>query len=115
MAQLDLSEAQRDKMRALHEANARKAVQRRADLQLAQMDLHKLLRADKPDVGTINTQVDRIARLRADGVKAAIDTRLQARAVLTPEQWKTLHAPMAGRRAPMMKHDMMDGSESGKK
>ena len=113
MAQLGLSDAQRDKLQALHEANARKAVQRRADLQLAQMDLRKLMRNDKPDQAAINAQVDRIAKLRADGVKASIDTRLQARAVLTPDQWKKLHAPPAGMGmgAPGMERGMGHGME----
>ena len=108
MAQLDLTDAQRDKLHALHEANARKAVQRRADVQLAQMDLRKLMRADKPEQTALNAQVDRIAKLRADGVKAAIDTRLQARTVLTPEQWKKLHSPNAG-----MGHGMMPRGHKG--
>ena len=108
MAQLDLTDAQRDKLHALHESNARKAVQRRADLKLAQMDLRKLMRADKPEQTALNAQVDRIAKLRADGVKAAIDTRLQARTVLTPEQWKKLHSPNAG-----MGHGMMPRGHKG--
>lgn len=102
MAQLDLTDVQRDKLQALHEANARKAVQRRADLQLAQMDLHKLMRADKPEQAALNAQVDRIAKLRADGMKAAIDIRLQARTVFTPEQWKKLHSPTPAVGRPMM-------------
>lgn len=115
LAQLELTEAQRTKLRDLHESHARKAVQRRADLQLAQMDLRKLLRADRPEQGAINAQVDKITRLRAEGLKSAIDTRLQARAVLTPEQWKALHAPRRPMSPPMMKHDMMDGPEAPKR
>jgi Spy/CpxP family protein refolding chaperone len=114
IAQMDLTEAQRTKLRDLHEAHARKAVQRRADLQLAQMDLRKMLRDDRPQQGAINAQVDKITRLRAEGMKSAIDTQLQARAVFTPEQWKALHAPRQPMRAPMMKHDMMDGPEAPK-
>lgn len=111
MAQLELSDVQRDQLRALHEANARKGVQRRADMQLARMDLHKLMRADKPELGAINAQIDKLARLRADGMKSAVETRLQARAVLTPEQLKSLRSRT---RPMMMQHDMMDGSEPPK-
>ncbi len=111
MAQLDLTDAQRDKLRALHEANARKGVQRRADMQLARMDLRKLMRADKPELGAINAQIDKLTRLRADGMKSAVETRLQARAVLTAEQLKSLRTPM---RPMMMQHDMMDGAEPPK-
>ena len=109
LAQLDLSAAQRDKLRDLHEAHARKAILRRADLQLARMDLHRLMRADKPDAGAVNSQIDKLARLHADGLKAMFEVRMQARAVLTPEQIKQLHGPMD----PMMMHPgMLDSPDS---
>jgi Spy/CpxP family protein refolding chaperone len=105
LAQLDLTEAQSSKLRDLHEAHARKAVQRRADMQLARMDLRKLMRADKPDMGAVNAQIDKIARMQAEGLKSAFEVRMQARAVLTPEQLKKLRAPMDPMR---MRQDMMD-------
>jgi Spy/CpxP family protein refolding chaperone len=105
LAQLDLSDAQRSKLRDLHEAHARRAVQRRADMQLARMDLRKLMRADKPDAGAVNAQIDKLARLHADGLKAAFEVRMQARAVLTPEQIKQLHSPMDPMR---MRREMLD-------
>ena len=108
LAQLSLSETQRDRLRDLHEATARKAVQRRADMQLARMDLAKLMRADKPDVGAVNSQIDRLTRLRADGFKAAFEMRMQARAVLTPEQLKQLRTPAL---PPMLPRDRMDGPD----
>jgi Spy/CpxP family protein refolding chaperone len=111
LAQLDLTDAQRTKLRDLHEAQARKAIQRRADMQLARMDLRKLMRADKPDVGAVNAQIDKIARMQAEGMKAAFETRIQARAVLTPEQLKKLQAPMD----PMMRHEMMDTPDGAPK
>jgi Spy/CpxP family protein refolding chaperone len=111
LAQLDLTDAQRTKLRDLHESQARKAIQRRADMQLARMDLQKLMRADKPDVGAVNAQIDKIARMQAEGMKAAFETRIQARAVLTPEQLKKLQAPMD----PMMRHEMMDTPDGAPK
>jgi Spy/CpxP family protein refolding chaperone len=91
-AALDLTDTQRDKLRDIHEASARKSVQRRADIQLARMDLRKLMRADSPNAASVNSQIDKIARLQADGMKAHYDTFLQARAVLTPEQQKKLRS-----------------------
>jgi len=105
LAQLDLSDAQRAKLRDLHEAHARKAIQRRADMQLARLDLHRLMSADRPDPGAVNAQIDKLARLHADGLKAAFDMRMQARAVLTPEQLKQLRAPLAPR---MTEREMLD-------
>jgi len=91
-AALDLTDAQRDKLRDLHEAAARKSVQRRADMQLARMDLRKLMRAESPSASSVNAQIDKISRLQADGMKAHFDTFMQARAVLTPEQLKKLRS-----------------------
>ncbi len=105
LAQLDLSDAQRAELRDLHEAHARKAIQRRADMQLARLDLHKLMSADRPDPGAVNAQIDKLARLHADGLKAAFAVRMQARAVLTPEQLKQLRTPLAPR---MTQHEMID-------
>ena len=104
-AELDLSDAQREKLRDLHDAQARKAIQRRADMQLARMDLHKLMRSEKVDMGGVNTQIDRMARMHADAMKAAFEAHQQARAVLTPEQMKRLrNGP-----GPRMERHMMDG------
>ena len=90
LAALDLTDAQREKLRDIHEAAARKSVQRRADIQLAHMDLRKLMRAETPSASAVNAQIDKISRLQADGMKAHFDTFMQARAVLTPEQLKKL-------------------------
>ena len=47
--ELNLTAEQREKMKAAREREQRKAIQTRADLQLARLDLHKLVQADKPD------------------------------------------------------------------
>lgn len=90
LARLDLTDAQRDRMRGIHEAQRRKDIQRHADLQLAAMDLRKLMRAEKADPMAVNAQIDKLSRLRADAMKSRFDTRQQALAVLTPEQLKRL-------------------------
>lgn len=105
LAQLDLSDTQRQKLRDIREAQVRRGIQRRADMQLARMDLHRLLRAEPPNPSAVNAQIDRMARMHADAMKARFEARMQARAVLTPEQLKKLHAPMGGAR---MQHEMMD-------
>lgn len=102
-ADLDLSDEQREKIRELHDAQARKAVQRRADITLARLDLHKLMREERPNSASVSMAIDRIARLHADGLKARFETHMQARAVLTPEQRKRLLD-----RLPGMRHEMGD-------
>ena len=107
LAGLDLTASQREKLRDLHEGQARKAIQRRADMALARLDLHRLMRADKVDAAAVNAQIDKLARLHAEAMKSAFETHMLARAVLTPEQLEKLrNGPGAGAR---MEHHMLDG------
>jgi len=89
-ARLDLTDAQREKLADLHERQQRKAVQARADMQLARMDLRKLMRAESPSSTAINAQIDKLSRMRADMQKSHVATFLEARDLLTPEQRKQL-------------------------
>lgn len=88
LAQLDLTPAQREKLADLHERQMRADIQARADIATGMLDLHKLMRAEKPDKAAIDRQVDRLAALHATQQKARIGTMLEARGVLTPEQQK---------------------------
>jgi Spy/CpxP family protein refolding chaperone len=89
-AGLDLTEAQRKKLAEIHDAQNRSSIQARANLEIAQLDLRKLIRADKPDQKAINAQIDRIGTMRSSLQKSRIGSMLEARAVLTPEQQKQL-------------------------
>ena len=108
LAELNLTDDQRTKLEALHEAQARKAVQRRADMQLARLDLHRLMREDRPNVASVNAQIDKMARLHADDMKARFEMQMQVRAMLTPEQVKKLHQGMPGMHHEMGDHKMGD-------
>ena len=88
--ELDLTPQQIEKMKASREAQQRKAIQARADIQLARLDLRKLMQADKPDGRAIEAQIDRIAGLRAGMEKSRVSAMLDFRASLTPEQQKKL-------------------------
>ncbi|OGF13590.1 MAG: hypothetical protein A2W00_07805 [Candidatus Eisenbacteria bacterium RBG_16_71_46] len=105
MAQLELTAQQREKITQLRDAQQRKGIQARADMQLASLDLHKLMRADKPDQRAINAQIDRVSSLRAAMQKSHVAAMLSMRAVLTDEQRAKLSQlreqgpPMRGRGA----------------
>ena len=71
-----------------------------ASVQLAALDLRKMMRADKPDVGTIERQIDKVASLRAALTKNRVTGMLEARALLTPEQLEKLRSPHGSRTAP---------------
>jgi len=84
--ELDLTDAQRAKMREMGEKQLRRGIQERADIKIAALDLHQLVRADKPDQKAIDAQVDKLSGIRAQLQKERIATRLEMRSVLTPEQ-----------------------------
>lgn len=89
-AMLDLSDAQKAKMRDIHENAARAQIQARADMQIARMDMRKLMRADRPDQGAINAQIDKMGQMRTAMQKTRVATMLEARAQLTPDQLKKM-------------------------
>ena len=66
---------------------------------IAALDLRKLIHADKPDQRAIDTQIDKIAGMRAGLRKAQVASMLEMRGVLTDEQRKKLQdaRPMHGR------------------
>lgn len=111
-AMLDLSDAQKDKMRDIHERAARTQIQARADMQIARMDMATLMRADNPDQGAINAQIDKMAQIRAGMQKTRAAAMLEARAQLTPEQKKKMKE-MHGK-GPMMMHGGMGPGGMGR-
>lgn len=105
-ARLDLTDAQREKLADLHERQQRKAIQARADLQIARMDLRKLMQADAPSATAINAQIDKVSRLQSDMRKSQVATHLEARALLTPEQQKQLKAMRGPGPGPQVRKQM---------
>ncbi|MFI5372589.1 MAG: Spy/CpxP family protein refolding chaperone [Candidatus Eisenbacteria bacterium] len=88
--ELELTDAQRDKIHGIFETQMRRGIQERADIQIATLDLRKLMHADTPNRGAIDSQVDKLARMRATLAKERIGAMLDAHAVLTPEQRQKL-------------------------
>jgi Spy/CpxP family protein refolding chaperone len=93
---LDLTDAQKAKMRDIHDRQRRRDIQARADLEIGQLDLRKLVSADRPEAAAINTQIDKLARMRAERAKARVATMLEARALLTPQQLETMRKQRDG-------------------
>ena len=96
---LDLTDGQRKKLAEIRDTHAKTAINQRASVELASLDLRKLMRADKPDVGAVERQIDKIASLRAALAKNRVTGLLEARALLTPEQLEKLRSPR-GRPSP---------------
>ena len=93
---LNLTDDQRTKLADIRDKQARAAIPIQGELQLAGLDLRKLVRADKPDSKAIDAQIDKMAGLRARLQKARVASMLEARAVLTPAQQKIMRESRGG-------------------
>lgn len=90
LEELGLSGQQKDRIEAIRDAQRREGIEVRRDLELAQLDMRKLMRDDAPDRRAIESQIDRIAALRARLQKSRVGTMLEVRDVLTPQQRQKL-------------------------
>lgn len=83
---LELTEAQREKLRDIREEHHRSMIRARAELDLARMDLVKLLQSDDAGEAGVERQIDALVRLQADQMKSMAAAHRAARAVLTAKQ-----------------------------
>jgi Spy/CpxP family protein refolding chaperone len=100
LAELELTDEQRQKLEDVHYRQLKKVIPMQSELRLAALDLRHLMHAENPDARAIDAQIDRIASMRANVGKARVASLLEARAILTPEQrkmWRD-HAAMGGMR-----------------
>jgi Spy/CpxP family protein refolding chaperone len=95
-AELDLTDAQREKMRDIADRQKRQSIKARADMDIARMDLRELMREDEAELPKINAQIDKISKMRADMEKSNAGMRIEMRSVLTPEQKQKLKEARRG-------------------
>ena len=95
--QLGLTTQQVDSLRTLGLDARRAQIRRRADRQIAQLDLMSLRFSDPVDMGKVEAKVREIEKLRGDGRIAAFRTADAAKAQLTPEQKEKLKSLWAAR------------------
>lgn len=88
--ELNLTDAQKTKLRQMRFDRQKAAIQNRATLQTRQLELRQLMSGDKPDKAAIDRKIDEIGQARTAQMKARLDTRLAIRDLLTPEQQKKL-------------------------
>jgi|GEM_PF-3369731 Spy/CpxP family protein refolding chaperone len=81
-----LTEEQQKKIQELQTALDKQVQTIKADLEIKQAELKKLLIADKPEAGAVNKKIDEIGALKLQLEKLHVQTRLKIREILTPEQ-----------------------------
>src|SRR6267378_4154212 len=97
MERLKLTDEQKKKVEDIRYTHQKRAITQRAELESAQLDLGRLMRADTPDARAINAQIDKVSQLRAGLQKEHVAGMLETRGVLTPDQlkeWRTMRGGM---------------------
>jgi periplasmic protein CpxP/Spy len=103
--QLTLTDDQRKAMDGIMQDHRMKLVDLQANLQKAEITLGPLMKADTPDRGAIESQIDKVVSARAELEKANARFLLDIRMQLKPDQWKQLETMHQNR----MGHEHMDG------
>lgn len=98
--QLDLSAEQVRSLERLKADFHREAIQRRADLRIAELDLATHLDADPVDLRKVAAKIREIERTRADLRLARIRTIENGKAQLTPDQRAKLQTLLSAARHP---------------
>jgi len=88
--QLKLTDDQRKAMDGILQDHRMKLIDLRASLEKAEVAMVPLMKADTPNRGAIEAQIDKIVQARADLEKATARFLLDIRMQLNPDQWKQL-------------------------
>jgi Spy/CpxP family protein refolding chaperone len=103
---LGLDDKQKDALKALRSKTMKDMVKRRADKQIAAIELSDLLGKDPVDMKAVEASVKKNASLKADMFLAHIKAREEMKSILTPDQRKRMKEMMeSGRGCGMMGGD----------
>jgi Spy/CpxP family protein refolding chaperone len=109
--QLGLTAQQVDSLRKLGMDSRRAEIRRRADRQVAQLDLMSLRFSDPVDMGKVEAKVREIEKLKGDGTIARFRTADAAKGQLTPEQKEKLKAMWTSRMQQQRRSSLEEGGQ----
>jgi Spy/CpxP family protein refolding chaperone len=95
---LGLTDEQSAKLRQVMVDGRKSAIKTRADLEVQNLELRELLRADQPNHDAVLRKVQEISQLRGEMMQQRVESLLAAKSVLTPEQQQKIRAFMSERR-----------------
>jgi Spy/CpxP family protein refolding chaperone len=96
---LGLDEKQKEAFKALRSKTMKDMIKKRADKQIAGLELKDLLDKDVVDMKAVEASVKKSASLRTEMFLAHIRAHEEMKSILTPEQRKRLKEMMAGHSA----------------
>jgi periplasmic protein CpxP/Spy len=94
---LKLTDDQRKAMDQILLDHRKTLIDKRADVEKAELDLEPLMQDDQPNESNVLAQIDKVAQARAELEKANARFLLAIRGKLTSDQWKELKAARAER------------------
>ena len=105
---LDLTEKQKGAIKEIKSRSMKEAIKKRADLEIARIEMKDLLHKDSVDMGAIEAMLKKTESLRTDLRLSHIKAREEMKAMLTPEQKKKFKEMLEkGHRTDKMKHGGM--------
>ena len=84
--ELGITADQRKKLDDIRFASERSSIQARANVQVQQLELRRLMGADTPDSAAIDKKIQDLAQAQAALMRAQLDSQIETRNVLTKEQ-----------------------------
>jgi Spy/CpxP family protein refolding chaperone len=113
--EIGLSEEQVAKIKAMQLELDKTRIRTEAEIQIAERELHEMIRDDKADLAAIEAKLRQGANLEVGLRLAAVKTRREAMALLTPEQREKEKAEHEKMMKKMGEHRMgeMEGMEHG--
>lgn len=84
--ELGLSDAQVAQIEKMRTDQRRAGIKRRADVELARLELRELLKAPTIDEKAVQARTKELGDLHAAGLRARVDAQVQMNKILTPEQ-----------------------------
>ncbi|NKB81079.1 MAG: hypothetical protein GKS05_04145 [Nitrospirales bacterium] len=87
-----ITESQAQQLNGINANFKRTKIQTEADVKLANLDLHELLKNEQADLSAIESKLKKVHMLKADLYMASIKAKREAKAVLTDEQRKRMKA-----------------------
>ena len=98
MDKIGLTKEQKDNIENILVANRKEMITKKAERDLAQVELQDLMRKDKPDMNLVKTQIQKISSIQGDMQYAQIKTMMDAKNILTDEQKANLEKLMKERK-----------------
>lgn len=86
MDKIDLTREQKEAIQKIISEHRKDMIKKDADQKLAELELQEMLSKEKPDMGLVRNQIQKIASLKADIQFARIKMQIDLKNVLTDEQ-----------------------------